>query len=152
MQNTGVMKWLSISCFHLTALYLSSLWDFPWCCFLFVQLLFLPGFIDVPLPRDHGFNRLFDGPPVDLLVLAREQSRRLKAVGMRITQRKVQNQMVDLPSLRRFCMAWAWDGFLHFHPGPRRMTSCFGSGNTNMHMHYILPVHLDSYVMLWELF
>lgn len=144
------MKWLSISCFHLTVLYLSSLWDFPWCCFLFVQLLFLSGFINVPLPRDHGFNWLFDGPPVDLLVLARKQLGRLKAVRMRITQRKMQNHIVDLPSLRRFCMAWAWDGFLHFHPAPHHRTSCFGSGNTNMHAWYDAYVYLMASTMIYR--
>lgn len=61
---------LHFCCFFFLLLsYLSSLGDLPGNCLLFVRLLFLSGFVQVPLPGDHGFDGLLDWPAVDLLVL-----------------------------------------------------------------------------------
>lgn len=109
---------------HQTALYLSSLWDFPCSCLLLLRLFFISGFIDVPLPCNHGFYWLFDWPTVDLFVLpggkVGSYCRQKNAGGARVR--------VTLPSRKRFCKVWAWDEFWHFHPAFHRMTSCSGSG------------------------
>lgn len=72
--------------------YLSSLRNLPCSCFLFVRLLFLSGFIDVPLPGDHCFDGLLDWPAVDLLVL--EQQYCKGTGGEKKTVRKQQKRMV----------------------------------------------------------
>lgn len=60
------------------AAYLRSLGDFSWCCLLLLRLFFFSCFLDVPFPRNHGFDRFFDWPSVDLFVL-REKSVRAEA-------------------------------------------------------------------------
>lgn len=107
--------------------YLSSLRNLPGGCFLFVRLLFLSGFIDVPLPGDHGLDGLLDWPAVDLLVL---EQQRQGSWGENSEEEAGGWWMMGPPSLRRSCMDGASGVFLHFHPAPRHMTSCSGSENT----------------------
>lgn len=107
--------------------YLSSLWDFPWRRLLLIWLVFFSCFIYVPLPCNHGFDWLFDWPTIDLFVLPEGKSKWLEAGTDEAQEDSMHSVTVSLPSPRRFCMAWAWDEFLHFHPTLRHMTSYSGS-------------------------
>lgn len=54
---------------HFVLFHLSSLGDLACGCFLLHFSLPVPGFLQGPLPGQHGFDGLFDRPAINLLVL-----------------------------------------------------------------------------------
>lgn len=125
-----MMRWYIYS----TAINLSSLWDFSRSCLLLLWLFFISGFINVPLPCNHGFYRLFDWPAVNFFVLPGRE------VGSYCWQKNAGwvRVTVNLPSQKRFCKVWASGESLHVHPGFLRMTSCSGSGMQTYNEHDLL--------------
>lgn len=115
--------------------YLSSLWDLASCLLLCFLVVSISGFVQSPLPGNHGFDRLFNRPAVDFFVLKQiwiwtyDISHLPKALwSLRESWWKCNIIWRPLPFQRMFCKAWAWDESWRFHPTPHQKSSYFGSG------------------------